>query len=167
MKTLYYLAFISGLSLLLSCKSVDKLVDQGRYDEAIVLATKKLSNQKNKKTKHVKALEKAFTKVNQYDLRHIEALKYRNDPTRWDEIYDYLDKIERRQRVILPLLPIVSKDGYDGYFELIETAPRLAEAAEEASKYRYDAGSELLQKSRESKDKLQAQDAYYILKGIT
>ena len=39
-----------------SCKSVEKLVDQGRYDKALTVAVRKLSGKKNKKTKHVMAM---------------------------------------------------------------------------------------------------------------
>lgn len=75
MKTILYTTISIFFLITTACKSVDKLVDQGRYDEAIVLATKKLAGKKNKKTKHVRALEKAFAKVNERDLLHITHLK--------------------------------------------------------------------------------------------
>jgi len=37
-----------------SCARTQKLVEQGRYDEAVELATRKLSGKKRKKVKHVK-----------------------------------------------------------------------------------------------------------------
>jgi len=77
MKTLFYLLSLTIILSTAACKSIEKLVDQGRYDEAIILATKKLAGKKNKKTKHIMALEEAFAKINLLDINHIDALKTR------------------------------------------------------------------------------------------
>ena len=42
----------------LSCRSIDKMVDQGRYDEAIIFAADKLAGKKNKKTKKNKKMKR-------------------------------------------------------------------------------------------------------------
>ncbi len=164
MKTILYIAAVSILILITSCKSVNKLVDQGRYDEAIVLATKKLAGKKNKKTKHIVALEKAFAKVNHYDLNHIKQLKYRaanGDSRAWEAIFDYGLKIQDRQAHITPFLPLVSKDNYVGSFDLIDTEPILTESADHAASFLYLHGQEQLAQSKELNDKLLAQEAHY------
>ena len=61
-----------------SCASIEKLVDQGNYDAAIELATRKLAGKKNKKTKHIRALEEAYAKVNARDLDRITHLQLKD-----------------------------------------------------------------------------------------
>ena len=70
MRTFLYTTLIVLIGLT-SCRSIDKLVDEGRYDDAILLATKKLAGKKNKKTKHIQALEEAFFKVNSIETDRI------------------------------------------------------------------------------------------------
>ena len=169
MKTTLYTSVIIFLLLITACRSVEKLVDQGRYDEAIVLATKKLAGKKKKKTKHIIALEEAFVKVNTYDLEHIDFLKERatnGDARSWEAIYDYALKISTRQERIIPFLPLVSKENYVGAFDLIDTEPILSESAAQAAAYFYDLGKEQLQESKTSGDKLLAQVAHFSLQKI-
>ncbi len=169
MKTTLYTTAIAILLLVTACRSVEKLVDQGRYDEAIVLATKKLSGKKKKKTKHIIALEEAFVKVNRYDLGHIELLKGRakkGDALSWEAIYDYALKISARQERIIPFLPLVSKDNYVGAFDLIDTEPILAESAAQASDYFYNLGKERMTEFETIGDKLLAQEAHYAFQKI-
>ena len=126
MKTLYHTFLITLLLITASCRSIEKLVDQGRYDDAIVLATKKLAGKKNKKTKHIKSLEEAFFKVNSYDLHQISRLQdaaESGDGAAWIRMYDYLLQIDSRQNRVLPFLPLVSKENYVGVFDLIDTSP--------------------------------------------
>lgn len=163
MKTTLYsvLALIIGITI--SCKSIDKLVDQGRYDEAIVLATKKLAGKKKKKTKHIRALEEAFLKVNHRDLDYIAFLKESNDNAAWDKIYDYAIRMDRRQSTIAPFLPLVSNENYVGHFEFIDTKLIILEAREKAAKYAYDLGAGLLDQAVLESNKLLAQDAHHAL----
>ena len=160
MKNLYSLIIITTLLLLGACKSVEKLVDQGNYDEAIVLATKKLAGKKKKKTKHVMALEEAFGKINKRDLDHIRFLKSKSDPSTWETIYNYALKIQERQHRVSPFLPLVSKNGYVGYFELIDVQKILLESGKGASEYYYDIGSSLLEDSKRTNNKLLARKAF-------
>ena len=53
---LIFLVLLAFAVFVSSCARTQKLVEQGRYDEAIELVTKKLSGKKRKKVKHVKAL---------------------------------------------------------------------------------------------------------------
>ena len=57
------------LFTLQSCASAEKLVDHGRYDEAIALAQRKLSGKQRKNPKLVRAAEEAFRKVTAREMR--------------------------------------------------------------------------------------------------
>jgi len=107
MRHLLYLLLISLLISTNACRSVEKLVDQGKYDDAIVLASKKLAGKKNKKTAHVLALEEAFQKVSFHNIRMIEGLKEKNDAQAWEEVYDLARKIGARQTRLEGLLPLI------------------------------------------------------------
>lgn len=160
MKTLFYLLSLTIILSTAACKSIEKLVDQGRYDEAIILATKKLAGKKNKKTKHIMALEEAFAKINLLDINHIDALKTRGDAAAWESIYHYALGIQSRQDRIAPFLPLISKEGYVGHFTLMEVTPTLSEARATLASLYYDNGQELLTYARTSGDKIAAQDAH-------
>lgn len=165
MKGPLYFTLLTSIVFSFSCTSVQKLVDQGRYDDAIYLAAEKLAGQNNPKTKYVKALEEAFYKVNIRDLEEISYFKAKNDPALWDRIYDMAVKIERRQNRISPFLPLVSKDGYLSQFQFADTRSLKLEAGQNAAAYHYAKGYALLEKA-ESGDRLSAKEAYYQLEKI-
>jgi len=147
-----------------SCASVEKLVDQGNYDEAISLATRKLAGKKNKKTKHVRALEKAYAKVNAQDLQFITYLRQKDDADSWADVYHIYERIRRRQNSVTPYLPLISKDGYHAYFELVNVAePKILAAKNAAEKY-YETGTALIEIAEASGDKYVARRAYGELK---
>jgi hypothetical protein len=145
--------------MLSSCTSVTKLVDQGRYDDAIELAVKKLQGKKNKKTKHVEALETAINKVNEQDLNQIEYFKAQNKPENWDKIHSILNGIDRRQNMVQPLLPLVSEDGYQAKFNFVRVEPMLIDAEQKSANYHYEQGQRLLERA-EKGDKIAAKRAY-------
>ncbi|MCZ4320113.1 hypothetical protein O4H26_14050 [Aequorivita viscosa] len=111
MKASYILLFTALFSI--SCNSVkrtQKFVSQGNYDEAIMLATKKLQKDKGAKEydAHIQILEEAFLKAKDEDNRKIAFLKKEKNPTNAKEIYyTYLD-LQARQDLIRPLLPLYS-----------------------------------------------------------
>ena len=109
MKTLLYT--LTLLMLLGSCRSVEKLVDKGNYDEAIIVATKRLAGKKKKKTKHVKYLEEAFAKITERDMDMIHSLDAENNPYNWERVLAISQKMEKRQNRINAFLPLTSKDG--------------------------------------------------------
>ena len=163
MKWMIYTLLI--LMTISSCKSVQKLVDQGEYDEAIFLAAERLHGKKNKKTKHVKGLEKAFAKVNAQDMDYINSLRADLYPERWDEVYQVLSQIDARQHKINPFLPLISKDGYIAHFDMIDVSPMLTQAAEDASSFHYARASGLLIELDHNR-KSDATEAYKALQRI-
>lgn len=153
------------LLLLVSCRSVETLVEQGKYDEAIHLATKKLAGKKKKKTKHVVALEDAYARLVQSDLNRIDYLESLAKPSHWDEIYSIYMGIRQRQDLIAPFLPLVSQDGYVAAFEIFDHTDQMKIASEHAMEYHYQNAMTSLEEGRNG-DKLSARRAYHTLERI-
>ena len=153
------------LIVISSCKSVQELVDKGDYDGAIYLAAKKLHGKKNKKTKHIQGLEEAFAKVTARDVVYLESLNAETYPERWDKAYDVISQIGRRQEKVSPFLPLISKDGYVGYFEMIDIYPLLEEASVNAANYHYTNAERLLEDISYDR-KADATEAFHSLKRI-
>jgi len=147
--------------LLSSCKNIDKMVEKGRYDEAIAYATKELAGKKNKKTKHVKALEKAFAKVTAMDMEKLNGSSSQYHSKNWDLILSLTDKIETRQNTIKPFLPLISSDGYEANFTFIKTHDIRNNTLDGAAEFRYKIASEMLQNAFSKNDKSLARNAYY------
>ncbi len=156
---------IALLTIVSSCRSVQELVDRGDYDGAIYLAAEKLHGKKNKKTKHIQGLEEAFAKVNARDFAYLESLNAEAYPERWDKAYDILSQIQRRQDKVSPFLPLISKDGYVGHFEMANVYPLLEEASLRASEYHY-AYAERLLEDIDYEHKSDATEAYHSLSQI-
>ncbi len=163
MKNLLYITTI--ILLVSSCRSIEKMVDQGQYDEAIVFAAEKLSGKKNKKTKHVKGLEKAFEKISKKDMDLIHFYDGNSNPENWDLIYDIALKIKARQNRIEAFLPLISKDGYKAEFQFVKTNIILNEAMNGAMEYHYKKVLNRIEKAREG-DKNAARSAYSSTKSI-
>ncbi len=151
--TLLFSIFLS------SCVSTEKLVDQGDYDRAIQIALRKLAGKKNKKTEHVQALEEAFAKVTDSDLRKAARLKADGQPGNWGHIYDIYRNIRKRQERIEPLLPIIDKHGIKANFKFVNTLAFEKEAKQNAAEYHYSLGVEALRNARQG-DRLAARDAF-------
>lgn len=158
MKTLLYTTVV--LLLITSCRSIDKMVEKGNYNEAIIFATEKLAGKKKKKTKHVKGLEEAFAKITQRDMDRINYYNGEVKPENWDRIYDIASDIERRQNRITPFLPLVSKEGYEAKFDFVKTGIIKTKALEGAAAYYYDEGIRLINLVSTKGDKKYARKAY-------
>ncbi|MBT8230474.1 MAG: hypothetical protein KJO50_09450 [Bacteroidia bacterium] len=161
MKNLLYI--VLGLVLISSCRSIEKMVDQGQYDEAILFAAEKLAGKKNKKTKYVKGLEEAFAKITRHEMSLIERLDGPDNPANWDKIHDIALKIQNRQNRISAFLPLISKEGYQADFEFVKTNIIINKAAEGATAHHYSLATEELEKARLG-DKSAARRAYNDLK---
>jgi hypothetical protein len=161
MKTAIYTLGLALFLSLISCRSVQSLVDSGDYDAAIALATKKMRGDKKKKTKHIKYLEKAFFKINGNDLEEISILKEVGDLDAYERILDLGQNIAYRQNLIIPYLPLVSKDGYVGHFEMVNSNSIINEAGNRIKTLSFEKGKEYLKLAKETHDKGYARDAYY------
>ena len=159
MRTLLYTLAIVLLAS--SCRHLEKLVERGEYDEAIIYATRKLAGKKNKKTKHVQGLEEAFMRFNQRDLDKIAFLDGPSNPENWERITNVANAIDRRQSRIAPFLPLISKDGYEGYFEMVDIYKIKTKAQNGAAAFYYKEGKELLNIAINQSKKNYAKQAYY------
>ena len=119
MKTLLYTLIL--FTSFGSCRKLEKMVERGEYNDAIVYATEKLAGKKKKKTSHVQALEEAFLKITERDLEQIDYLNAIDNPQNWDEIIAIAEDMQYRQDRIRPFLPLVSKDGYEAKFDMVDT----------------------------------------------
>lgn len=133
------LAFATFVS---SCKRTEKLVEQGRYDEAIAYATKKLSGKKRKKEKYVKGLERAFAKATRRDMERIAMLEKR--PRSEERIVAVYREIRLRQEKVEPLLPLLSKNGYYAEFQFVKVNELEAIALKKAAAALYEDAQQLL-----------------------
>ncbi len=163
MKTAIYTLTLTSVLLVISCRSAQKLVDEGRYDEAIVLPTKKMKGDRFKKAKHIKALESAFVKINRNDLDQIDYLKAIGDLEAWERIYVLGLAIERRQNKVAPFLPLISKDGYEDNFEFINADDMLLNGGKMIKNLSYQKGKELIGSSKQFGRKMDARQAHYAL----
>jgi len=157
--------FALALLTLSSCKNIQKMVDKGEYDEAIIYAAEKMQGEVEKKTKYVTALEDAFDRVMAQDFRRLEHLKERERPEDYGKIYQLYRKIERRQSRIRPFLPLISEDGYVAHFKMIDTRPLMKEYAEKDADYLYTKAENYLN-DYTSEEKYLARNAYRALENI-
>lgn len=160
---LTFLVLLAFAIFVTSCARTQKLVEQGRYDEAVELATRKLSGKKRKKIKHVKALEKAFEKATQQDMQRIARLE--NRPGSEERIVDIYRHIRLRQEKVAPLLPLLSVKGYQAEFRFVKVDELETAAMKKAAKALYTTAEYQLVDA-ERGDKLAARDAFHNLEKI-
>ncbi len=114
--------------IMASCASVNKMIDRGNYDGALRKSVKKLGGKSKLKQNHVLALEKAFARATERDVDQAKRLSTSTRSADWSRIIQIYDRIISRQRVVKPLLPIQSKDGYRANFRFAEVGPLRKEA---------------------------------------
>jgi hypothetical protein len=126
--------FLFTVLSLASCNSVkrnQKFLASGNYDQAIDLAVKKLSKDKNsnKSGDHILLLEEAFKKAKEKDVRRIKFLEKDQNPTANRDIYYTYRNLEKRQERIRPLLPLYSDVlGRNARFKLVDYSDKIVAA---------------------------------------
>ncbi|TNE56397.1 MAG: hypothetical protein EP344_12740 [Bacteroidetes bacterium] len=148
--------------LLTACHTAQRFVESGDYDGAIEYCVQRLRGKKNKKTELVQGLEFAFAKAQARDLNSARILATRDRPEYWERINNLHRAIRDRQNKIAPLLPLVSKDGYQAKFEFVDIGTLEAESREKAAEHLYTQAEDLLQQA-ENGDRLAARNAYQTL----
>lgn len=165
MKTRLILLSILITGLMTGCQSVDKMIDTGDFDDAIVKSHKKLRGKKHKREKYVRAIEEAFTKATQKDMRRIEVLKSRGSAADWEEIIDIAYRIESRQDLVRPYLPLVAKEGYKASFKFVRSEEIMDVAYANMVTRLYEEGSDYLAQGREG-DKFAAREAHELFQKL-
>ena len=156
---------VTTLIILSSCTNPAKLIERGNYEDAISLSIRRLSGKDKKKTKYVKALEDAFSRVTTADMRQIKVLEKENRDENWVQINAIHQRIRRRQSLIEPLLPLYSKDGYKADFRFVKVEDLEIESKEKAAGFYYSEGKRLMIEA-ERGDKAAAREAYDHFKKI-
>ena len=154
-------------SFLLSCKTVDTLIEHESYDQAFELQLDNMTKNRDYNFEQVTQLEKLFQLSSSKDLAKLNGLRRReNDTYKWDKIYNLGKFIEWRQNEISALLPIVANDGYEAQFVFIDTDEILVNAAAESSSIFHLEIERLLRKAEENSDKDAARKAYDLIKRL-
>ena len=159
-----FMALCFGL-LLTACRTAQKFTESGDYDGAIEFCVQKLRGKSKKKTEYVQGLELAFQKAQARDLRIAENLAAANRPENWEKVNNMHRKIQDRQNLVAPLLPLVSKDGYRARFEFVSIEKLEAESREKAAEYLYNRAEDLLLQADRG-DRQAARDAYSTLQDL-
>jgi hypothetical protein len=148
-----------------SCRTGQHLIEQGDYDTAIEHAADRLRGRKHKKERHVVNLETAFNRANQRDLASIEHLKAGNRDDQWAQIHEIALDINRRQRLVAPLLPLTTKDGYTANIKLLDIEGLERDSREKAAEHLYNLSIERINQA-ENGDRAAARDAHHQLMTI-
>lgn len=147
-----------AILLLSSCASSNIRLKKNEYDSNVRFASNRLDG-KRQKTKHVKKLEAAFAQANQTDLHLIDSLKGIDSPLAWEQIHALNLRIQKRQRRVEPLMPLVSKDGYRPDIRLLPVDDMLAESRREVIERYFSEIQDDMELARSGK-KLSARAAY-------
>lgn len=149
----YKLLLLSFFFSFFACNSVkktQKALNTGNYNEAIAIAVKNLRSNKSKE-KHqpyVVMLEEAFKKATKRDLQKISFLKKENNASSLETIYNQYIILEKRQKLIEPLLPLyITNKNREAKFRLKDYSDEIIEAKNELSEYLYTEATTTLQSS--------------------
>lgn len=160
-RILFSALLLSAFVLTTGCRSTQRMIESGNYDETISFTVHKLKGRK-KNDEHVRALETAFRKAQRRDLDLAERLATEGRAENWARIHGLHQGIRYRQDLVAPLLPLVSKDGYRAQFEMVDIAAMERDSREKAAEYLYNRATALLERA-ERGDKRAARDAYQVL----
>lgn len=136
------------------------MIESGNYDQALRYGVDKLRGEKDKETKYVKGLEKAYAKLNNQDLNEIKHLKLSGSTNSHDRIVDLYHEMENRQNYVMPLLPLISEDGYLAEFKIIDYSMHIHDASIAASEKHYSSALVHLNSARKTGNKIEARNAY-------
>lgn len=160
---------LSGVLALsfLSCSSPAKILETGRYDDAIDLSVRRLAGRAKKKEALVAVLEEAFEKVTLRDMDRAAQLKESGRPEDWEQVYAIYRNVERRQEKIAPLLPLVDESGKKAVFRFVKLDDLQKEAREEAAASLYNDALRIMEIARRTGDKDAARRAMGQLERIS
>ena len=156
---------LTTIILLSSCQTINKAVERGDYERAIAIAMRQISGDKNKSTKKIKLLEEAYHKSLKRDLDRVKFLSDENRPENYDRILDIYTDVKNRQEALLPLLPLVGKDGYRAEFKFIKIDGLIKETSKQAAAYHYTLANDYLAEA-EKGNKRAARKAYTELDAV-
>lgn len=136
------------------------MIESGQYDQALRFGVDKLKGEKNKKTKYVKGLEKAYAKMNLRDQNEINSLSLSGKRNSYDRVVDIYKNMEWRQNYVMPLLPLISEEGYLAEIRVKDYAGLINEASLKASEKHYVIANQYLNSAKKTGNKKEARNAY-------
>lgn len=147
---LYALTFLAAAFFLYSCKSASKLYQQGRYDEAVELAAKKLSK-KPGDASQLDILQNAYRFAVQDHESRIRSYSNSSNDLRFENVYQEYLSLQRLYEAIRrspSVYEVVQPTDYSSYIVTYK---------EEAGNARYERGLELMDQGSKASNR----DAYY------
>jgi hypothetical protein len=157
MKKLLLLSLIVLLSACNTSKQIEKQLSYGNYDKAINDAIRKLSSNKERKSKqeYIGLLKRAFNKAADRDLNDINYLKKDNNPEKYEQIYNKYINLRNRQERVKPVLPLYL-NGKEVKLKFTNYGSEIVNYKNKTSDYLYGKASALLN----SNNKFDARQAY-------
>ena len=142
-----------------SCKSSQKELQQGNYEQAFYKSVKKLQKKPND-SEQAEIFTISYKKANQKNIDRIEYLKLSGEANSYDEIYKNYKYLERRQMLAETVLPLRA-GGRTVNFEHINYNRKIIDAKNGAADYHYRKGLELLKGDKQS-----AKNAFYEFEAV-
>jgi hypothetical protein len=145
-----------------SVKRNQKFLLKGSYDQAIDLAVKKISNDRNDRQiqEHVILLEEAYAKAVSQDNRSITALQNNTSPEALRQLYYIYSGLDNRQETIRPLLPLRNVEtGFNASFPMVNYSQQLTNARNNFANSLYDQAKRLMARN----NTLDYRDAHDVL----
>lgn len=148
---------LAVIFMVMSCASSEKLLEKGRYDDAIEKAAKKLRKNPND-SDELYVLKEAYAQANMFDKQEIQFLEAENRDENWLEIYLLYSQLERRQDVIRSLPGSIRNQ-----FALVNYDDEIIQSKEAAAEAMYQQGLDYLDRG----DRRSARLAYNEFIGVT
>src|SRR4030042_3703543 len=131
-----FIPAILAVAILSSCASSTKLMQKGRYDEAINKAARALMK-KPGRTNDARTLDKAYQLANELDEDRINFLKQEGNPESWDEVVARYSNMKNRQNTVRAVLPL-NIDGQQINYRMIDYDQEIINAKGKAAEYFYN-----------------------------
>ncbi|MEN8119868.1 MAG: hypothetical protein ABFS35_05955 [Bacteroidota bacterium] len=148
-----------AIIFLFSCKSAQKELQLGNYEQAFVKSVKKLQKKPDDR-EQAEIFTLSYKKSNQRNLDRIEYLKMSGEANAYDQIYNNYLSLDRRQKLAETVLPLRA-GGQTVNFTHINYNQRIIDAKQAAADYHYRKGLELLKG-----DKDEAKKAFYEFEAV-
>lgn len=145
--------------LLSACTSSKKLLEKGRYDEAIEKSAKALRKDPGD-TDELYVLQEAYRQANMFDKERIDFLEKENRDENWLEIYFLYSQLESRQDIIRSLPGRVRNQ-----FTLVDYDQEIIQSKKSAAEALYQQGLEYLDRGDRQSARL-AYDEFIEVKKI-
>lgn len=130
-----------------SLKEAQRNINSGSYDSAINLMVKKLrKNKTNKRSKdYILALQEAYNKAVKKDKERISVLQQENNPENIQQIFNLYNSLDKRQKLIKPLLPLtLYKTGKQAVFNFENYQDEILSVKKELVTFLYQKANSLL-----------------------